>query len=353
MANTSVLEDLGQSAADCLLALQELLTMRDLRPSPEVRAALAEDRIECRPFAEEVFSREAFAEWLRVHEGRVVAVAGTAVEALKKALIRGNTLYVAAESEGVLPAGPSVSVALTTTDSSVSTTGESVHAFVGPDAYKAALVAAERVLYVFLDANVPAFPHIDMTTTARWKRNQQRGDNRLSWHPSDVDVAGITYDALEWCWRRLDAQGLTAADLDILAAELQRQRRADKSRAGKGPDDSTAGEVLKPKKYLISWRDILASLGLTNNVEDREKVRYLNEKQAGPILFPSQGAQPKVERTKLLEWWNHLEVDWAVGHQHYRDAGPTAEAQHPYGQAGTVTPDIEGSIKKRRKDRKG
>ena len=91
---------------------------------------------------------------------------------------------------------------------------------------------------------------------------------------------------------------------------------------------------------------------MKNNGEDREKVRSLNNQYAGPIVTPKQGAQPKVDKTKLIEWWNGLETQWTAGYSRGRDAIPTAGVQHNYGREGVVVPEIAGGVKKRRKDRK-
>jgi hypothetical protein len=106
-----------------------------------------------------------------------------------------------------------------------------------------------------------------------------------------------------------------------------------------------------PKQYLTSWRDILVALGMKNSNENREKLRNLNTQYAGPILTPKQGAQPKANRQKLIEWWNNLEAQWTVGHQRARDSKPTAGVQHSYGADGIVAPEISGAVKQRRKDR--
>jgi hypothetical protein len=108
----------------------------------------------------------------------------------------------------------------------------------------------------------------------------------------------------------------------------------------------------EPPKYLLNWREILIALGLRNNAEDRGRIRHLNSQYEGPIVIPKQGAQPKVDEAKLREWYDHLEVQWTVGHRPARDAQPTAAAQHPYGRNGTVAPEISGRVKGRRKDRR-
>ena len=108
-----------------------------------------------------------------------------------------------------------------------------------------------------------------------------------------------------------------------------------------------------PAKYLTSWREILVALDKHNNKEEREKVRHLNTQYTGPIVIPKQGAQPKVNKAKLIEWWDDLEAQWAAGYSRSRDAKPTAEAQHNYGASGAVVPEIGGGVKKRRRDRRG
>jgi hypothetical protein len=122
---------------------------------------------------------------------------------------------------------------------------------------------------------------------------------------------------------------------------------------GQAAGSETGAALHRPAKYLVNWREILVALGMKNNSEDREKVRNLNEMYDGPILFPKQGAQPKVEKTKLVEWWNGLEVQWATGLNRARDSRPTVAGQHNYGRTGTAVPGISGGVKKRRKDRKG
>jgi hypothetical protein len=106
--------------------------------------------------------------------------------------------------------------------------------------------------------------------------------------------------------------------------------------------------LAKPKPYLMDWRDILITLGLTNNDEDKERVRNQNSRYEGPIIFPGQGASPKVDKIKLLEWWNALEIQWETGHSPARDAKPTTDDQYNYSRNGTVVPGISGEVKKRR-----
>lgn len=115
---------------------------------------------------------------------------------------------------------------------------------------------------------------------------------------------------------------------------------------------STTGRATPPKSYLTSWREILLGLGMKNNMEDKGRVRHLNRQYAGPIVIPKQGAQPKVDKAKLIEWWNGLDAQWTAGYSRGRDTKPTIEPQHNYGHSGIVTPEISGGVKKRRSDRK-
>src|SRR5437762_2746193 len=50
------------------------------------------------------------------------------------------------------------------------------------------------------------------------------------------------------------------------------------------PPAKAVNPVLEaPAQYLTSWRAILLALGMGNNKEDREKVRYFNTTYGGPI----------------------------------------------------------------------
>ncbi|MBN2292339.1 MAG: hypothetical protein JXM70_07940 [Pirellulales bacterium] len=121
-------------------------------------------------------------------------------------------------------------------------------------------------------------------------------------------------------------------------------------------ENVSSTEIPPAKQYLTSWREILIALSLTNNKEDREKVRSLNDKYAGPIVTPKQGAQPKVDRARLIEWWNGLESQWATGAMGSNRANNTTamvQQKYDYGKNGTVIPDISGGVKRRRSDHKG
>jgi hypothetical protein len=116
----------------------------------------------------------------------------------------------------------------------------------------------------------------------------------------------------------------------------------------KPSQSSTAGLVV----YLFSWRDILDALEMKNDDESQRRVRDLNKKFDGPINLPKKGGQPKVNKEKLLAWWNRLEELWETK-EGGRNAEATTESRHNYGRTGEVIPDIGGHVKKRRQTKPG
>jgi hypothetical protein len=172
--------------------------------------------------------------------------------------------------------------------------------------------------------------------------------------------------------RRRD--GSRAEHLQQTPAELETHVSATESQvpqaAKPGQSEENGGETLSsvapaalttpdppvlpvPVQYLTSWREILVALGMKDNKEDQEKVKKLNKTYNGPIATPKQGAQPKVDKAKLIKWWNGLDQKFQDSQQRQRDTKATAAAQHPYGQAGVVAPDMGGGVKKRRRDSTG
>ena len=117
------------------------------------------------------------------------------------------------------------------------------------------------------------------------------------------------------------------------------------------PSDGSPEPSGEPKKYLLSWREILIALELKNDKEGRDKVRTLNDRYGGPIIPGVQGGQPKADKDALLAWWNHLEVEWSDQVNQARGSLSEASAQHNYGRAGVAAPEVSGEIKRPRKDR--
>src|SRR5262249_41202901 len=64
-----------------------------------------------------------------------------------------------------------------------------------------------------------------------------------------------------------------------------------------------------PPIYCDSWVKVLTTLGLKNDRagKERARVRQLNDKYEGPIIFGGQGTQPFANRAKLLAWYERLE----------------------------------------------
>jgi hypothetical protein len=115
------------------------------------------------------------------------------------------------------------------------------------------------------------------------------------------------------------------------------------------PGDNAGDQppIQQPTAYLLSWREILNALKVPNDTERRRCVRELNSRYDGPIKFLGQGSQPKVNRDKLLAWWNRLECVWET-QGGGNNANASVEGQYDYGRDGVVIPDISGHVQKRR-----
>jgi hypothetical protein len=133
---------------------------------------------------------------------------------------------------------------------------------------------------------------------------------------------------------------------------------ADESTAGRGSaGEAAAGRVggvgpgtaepLAPAKYLLSWPEILLALDLDNNDLNRDRVKRMNDLYRGPIILPDQGGQPKVNKAKLIEWWNGLEILWMT-QANPEGAQASAANRHNFGKTGEAVPEIGGGVKKRR-----
>jgi hypothetical protein len=116
--------------------------------------------------------------------------------------------------------------------------------------------------------------------------------------------------------------------------------------------DNISGQTIvdseRPKKYLLSWREILGALELKNNTESKNRVRRMNVQHPGPIPVSGQGKQPRVEKGKLLEWWNGLEDRFEESSAKQADEAATVEGRYSHGRDGVVVPGIAGAVKKGR-----
>ena len=186
-----------------------------------------------------------------------------------------------------------------------------------------------------------------------WMAGSDDRDNRL-WAPCWLDIL--------WSKARRIAGASPPPPLTIpvkqpvhdmqqaLGALDDLLRWCDGNKAGRS-GDSAAPQPADPKPLLASWREILVALEMKDNREDKQKVARLNETYNGPIVIPGQGRQPLVDKAKLIEWWNNLAVI-AQADNRQRDAQATVGAKYDYGRHGKVVPEISGSVKERRRNRK-
>jgi hypothetical protein len=104
----------------------------------------------------------------------------------------------------------------------------------------------------------------------------------------------------------------------------------------------------EPKDYVFGWAEITAALKQINDEAQHKRIRNLHASFPGPIIFGKQGTPPKVDRSKLIDWWNVLEDQWQKSERRQKDIEATVEDSHPYGRTGTVVPDIGGHERKKR-----
>lgn len=102
-----------------------------------------------------------------------------------------------------------------------------------------------------------------------------------------------------------------------------------------------------PIKWLFGWLEIVTALEM--KYADREKIKTLNDRFEGPIVNHGSGTQPMVSHDRLMTWWNGLatkQQDLANQRQGKR---LSATASYQYGRGGEASPEIAGSVKKRRR----
>ena len=93
---------------------------------------------------------------------------------------------------------------------------------------------------------------------------------------------------------------------------------------------------------------VLDAVGVQDDTSTRRQIVKYNKDYDGPIIVQKQGSQPRVEKTKLIDWWNGPESRWEEVKQRERDKTETVKAQHDYGRDGTVLPEIGGHVRRRR-----
>ena len=149
----------------------------------------------------------------------------------------------------------------------------------------------------------------------------------------------------------------SVAAIDVILGKTHRTSRGkgatqEKAESDLGNEQTSNGRSLTPKAYLFGWPEILKTLEERNDDEVRRQVSRMNKDFNGPIIIEKQGSKPKVEKQKLIEWWNGLEVQWADRMHQEEGKKLSAEIQHNFGKDGEAAPEIGGGVKKRRADRK-
>ncbi|WP_149109975.1 hypothetical protein [Limnoglobus roseus] len=127
------------------------------------------------------------------------------------------------------------------------------------------------------------------------------------------------------------------------------------------PGDGEKAQPPTPFHPLTSWGEIFAALNaphgrpvLKNDEPTRDKIRKLNTKHDGPIVFPRRkGKQPSVGEAALMAWWDaireHFDARNAEKQAKAMDARLTVADTHNFGASETVVPGVSGSVKRTRK----
>jgi hypothetical protein len=145
---------------------------------------------------------------------------------------------------------------------------------------------------------------------------------------------------------------LLAREADRLSNEPQPAAKSEQGGGGGGANATAA----QPKQqgpvpeWLTRWAQILAALKLKKS--DKPRVARLNKQYDGPIKTGKRGHQPLVEGPKLMQWWRELEARFEESKQRQQDTQATVANRHSFGREGEVVPEIDGGVKKRRRDRK-
>lgn len=115
-------------------------------------------------------------------------------------------------------------------------------------------------------------------------------------------------------------------------------------------------EPMRAKKYLISKDDICEALG--QQTEKWDWIKRTSKVTNGPIIS-TQGRTQPVEYNDLMTWWNGLKDYWRGKAAEQREtdellsANVGKSAQYLHGtENAVVVPEIAGSVKRRRADRK-
>jgi hypothetical protein len=92
------------------------------------------------------------------------------------------------------------------------------------------------------------------------------------------------------------------------------------------------------------------AVGRPHNRPSIRQITRLSQSTGGPIVIGGKGRQPRVDRRKLLDWWNNLEERNCESENRLVDSRATVAEQFDYGKAATVVPQISGSVKRTRRN---
>ena len=118
-------------------------------------------------------------------------------------------------------------------------------------------------------------------------------------------------------------------------------------------EDRPKETPVEANEVLFGWSEILTAVKRPEERKERERIKRLNDDSDGPIHFPQgQGTQPEAAKADLIHWWNKRENAYrdSVDESARKDAELAAnmQAEHNYGRAGTVLPEISGSKRSRK-----
>jgi hypothetical protein len=132
--------------------------------------------------------------------------------------------------------------------------------------------------------------------------------------------------------------------LETLGGILESARQSAKTKRGPTP---------RARQWLFGPHEILAKLG--RRAEDWKMIKRLNDLYGGPIRNHGSGTKTTVCADELLDWWNNKMIEHQAieeGLQKLeelqKEGLDSAEPQHNYSRDGTVAPEIQGLVKKRR-----
>jgi hypothetical protein len=165
------------------------------------------------------------------------------------------------------------------------------------------------------------------------------------WDPGTLIAV---HDWLTAC-HGFSAEGAWEVRVPELLALLQNQTpKVEEGKTSKVQEETKAPQG--PRPLLTGWHEITKAVGRKHS--DRDKIKRLNKFHGGPITDNGPGTQPRVDRDKLIDWWNTLASYQQERANRQKDIEASTESQHKYGRSATVVPEIGGEIKKRRRRHK-